>query len=260
MLVAYGISKTSVTRLKKGDYNLSKVDGEILYKNKIFFKVEATDKLLSSIDSIAKEERILKHKPRFAILTDNKQIVAKDLRLGKNLDIAIKELPNYFDFFLPLAGSEVYNASNDNEADRNASYKMASLYDLLIEENPTIYNSKQSIHNLNIFLSRLLFCFFAEDTEIFEQESVFTNTLAQHTTENGLDTHSFLDELFDRLNSESGLDYPDFLTKFPYVNGGLFGKKIDSPKFTSKASKKHSSTPSSKTGKAPPNKPTMYWS
>ncbi|WP_442267640.1 DNA methyltransferase [Tenacibaculum sp. ZS6-P6] len=237
LLIAYGISRTSVTRLKKGDYNLSKVDGEILYKKKIFFKEEATGKLLSSIDTIAKDEQILKYKPRFAILTDNKQIVAKDLRLGKNLDIEIKELPNYFDFFLPLAGSEVYNSSNDNEADRNASYKMASLYDLLIEENPNIYNSKESIHHLNIFLSRLLFCFFAEDTEIFEQESIFTNTLAQHTAKNGSDTHSFLDDLFDRLNSESEDNYPDFLAKFPYVNGGLFGQKVHSPKFNTKARK-----------------------
>ena len=162
LLVAYGISKTSVTRLKKGDYNLSKVDGEILYKKKIFFKIEASNKLLSSIEEVVKEDRILKHQPRFAILTDFKQLVARDLKLGKNLDIKLDELPNYFDFFLPLAGSEVYNASNNNEADRNASYKMASLYDLLIEENPTIYNSKESIHHLNIFLSRLLFCFFAE--------------------------------------------------------------------------------------------------
>jgi hypothetical protein len=237
LLVAYGISKTSVTRLKKGDYNLSKVDGELLYKKKIFYKVEASDKLLSSIEDISKDERILKQQPRFAILTDYKQLVAKDLKLGKNLDIKLKELPNYFDFFLPLAGSEVYNASNNNEADRNASYKMASLYDLLIDENPTIYNSKESIHNLNIFLSRLLFCFFAEDTEIFEQDSVFTNTLAQHTTENGKDTHTFLDSLFDRLNTESSKGYPAFLAKFPYVNGGLFGQKINSPIFTAKARK-----------------------
>lgn len=239
LLVAYGISKTSVTRLKNGDYNLSanKADGELLYKKKIFYKVEASDKLLSSIEEISKEERIVKHQPRFAILTDFKQLVAKDLKLGKNLDIKLKDLPNYFDFFLPLAGSEVYNASNNNEADRNASYKMASLYDLLIDENPTIYNSKESIHNLNIFLSRLLFCFFAEDTEIFEQESIFTNTLAQHTAENGLDTHTFLDELFDRLNSEKGSGYPAFLAKFPYVNGGLFGQKINSPVFNFKARK-----------------------
>lgn len=237
LLIAYGISKTSVTRLKKGDFNLSKNEDEILYKKKIFFKTEDTGQLLNSIDSISKDERILKHKPRFAILTDYKQIVARDLLKGKNLDIKIKELPNYFDFFLPLAGSEVYNASNNNEADRNASYKMASLYDLLIEENPNIYNSKESIHHLNIFLSRLLFCFFAEDTEIFEQESIFTNTLAQHTEENGNDTHTFLDDLFDRLDSENGKGYPDFLAKFPYVNGGLFGQKVNSPRFNKKARK-----------------------
>lgn len=237
LLIAYGISKTSVTRLKKGDYNLSKVDGEILYKKKIFFKVEATDKLLSSIESITKEERILKQQPRFAILTDNKQIVAKDLKLGKNLDIKLKELPNYHDFFLPLAGSEVYNSGNNNEADRNASYKMASLYDLLIDENPTIYNSKESIHSLNIFLSRLLFCFFAEDTEIFKDESIFTNTLVQHTTQDGLDTNLFLDDLFDRLNTENVEHLPEYLRKFEYVNGGLFGQKINAPLFNFKARK-----------------------
>lgn len=237
LLVAYGISKTSVTRLKKGDYNLSKVDGELLYKKKIFFKVEASDKLLSSIEDISKDERILKQQPRFAILTDYKQLVAKDLKLSKNLDIKLIELPNYHDFFLPLAGSEVYNSGNNNDADRNASYKMASLYDLLIDENPTIYNSKESIHNLNIFLSRLLFCFFAEDTEIFKEESIFTNTLAQHTAENGKDTHTFLDDLFDRLDTENAEHLPNYLRKFEYVNGGLFNQKINSPLFTSKARK-----------------------
>jgi hypothetical protein len=237
LLIAYGISKTSVTRLKKGDYNFAKADGEILYKKKIFFKVEATDKLLSSIEEISKDEQILKHKPRFIILTDYKQIVAKDLKVNKlPLDIKLKELPNYFDFFLPLAGSEIYNAKNDDEADRNASYKMADLYDLLIEENPHIYNSKASIHNLNIFLSRLLFCFFSEDTEIFE-ENIFTNTLAQHTAENGKDTHTFLDNLFDRLNDKKTDRYPDYLAKFPYVNGGLFNDSISSPVFTTKARK-----------------------
>jgi len=237
LLVAYGISKTSVTRLKKGDYNLSKVDGELLYKKKIFFKVEASDKLLSSIEDISKDERILKHQPRFAILTDYKQLVAKDLKLGKNLDIKLIELTNYHDFFLPLAGSEVYSSGNNNDADRNASYKMASLYDLLIDENPTIYNSKESIHNLNIFLSRLLFCFFAEDTEIFKEESIFTNTLAQHTAENGKDTHTFLNDLFDRLDTENAEHLPNYLRKFEYVNGGLFDQKINSPLFTSKARK-----------------------
>jgi len=236
-LIAYGISKTSVTRLKKGDFNLSKNDNEILYKKKIFFTVEESDKLLSTIDSISKDKDILKHKPRFAIATDYEQLVAKDLRLGKALDIKLEELPEYFDFFLPLAGSEVYSASNDNEADRNASYKMATLYDLLREENPEIYNSKESIHHLNIFLSRLLFCYFAEDTEIFEEDSIFTNTLVQHTSADGADTHAFLNKLFERLNTKNADGFPVYLAKFPYVNGGLFQDNVNAPVFSYKARK-----------------------
>lgn len=91
LLLAYGIYKTSITRLKSGDFNLSRVEGEILYKKKIYFEQLPTDKLLSSIESLAKEERILKHSPRFAAVTDYKNLVAKDLKLGKNLDISIKD-------------------------------------------------------------------------------------------------------------------------------------------------------------------------
>jgi len=237
LLVAYGISKTSVTRLKKGDFNLSKVEGEILYKKKVFFKEESANQLLSSIESLSKEDRILKHSPRFAIVTDFKTLVAKDLRIGKNLDIALIDLPKYYDFFLPLDGSEVYNKSKDNKADRDAAYKMAQLYDNLINANPDIYDSKESIHNLNIFLSRLLFCFFAEDTEIFEEESIFTNTLVQHTSDDGRDMHIFLNNLFRRLNTKESNHFPAFLARFPYVNGGLFRDSIDSPIFTFKARK-----------------------
>lgn len=237
LLLAYGISKTSITRLKSGDFNLSKVNGEILYKKKVCFKEEQPDTLLSAIESLAKEERILKHAPRFVIVTDYKTLVAKDLKSGKNLDIAIQDLPSHYAFFLPLAGSEVYQSANDNEADRNAAYKMATLYDELVTKNQGLYHSKESIHNLNIFLSRLLFCYFAEDTEIFEEDSIFTNTLHQHTNDNGSDTHLFLERLFDRLNSESPKDFPAHLARFPYVNGGLFRDKIAAPVFTAKARK-----------------------
>ena len=237
LLFAYGISKTSITRLKSGDFNLSKIESEILYKKKIFFKQQPTDKLLSSIENLVKEERILKHSPRFAVVTDYKNLVAKDLKLGKNLDIPIKDLPNHYAFFLPLAGSEVYHSTNDNEADRNAAYKMATLYDELVTKNREIYNSKERIHGLNIFLSRLLFCFFAEDTEIFEGDSIFTNTLYQHTNENGSDIHLFLDRLFNRLNTENAIAFPAHFVQFPYVNGGLFRDKIASPVFTAKARK-----------------------
>lgn len=236
-LIAYGTSKSVVTRLKKGDQNRSKRENEVLCPKKIIFRVEASNNLLNAIDGIVKDLGVQKHSPRFAIMTDFKHLVAKDLNLGKALDIELKDLPKHYDFFLPLAGSEVYHSANDNEADRNAAYKMATLYDHLIEENPDIYQSEEQIHHLNVFLSRLLFCFFAEDTGIFPEDSIFTNTLAQHTDDKGGDTHSFLEMLFTRLDSKDTTGLPEFLAKFPYVNGGLFHDKISSPKFSAKARK-----------------------
>lgn len=235
LLVAYGISKTSITRLKKGDFNLSKVEGEVLYKKKVFFKEVATDKLFSTIDELTKKEENLKHNPRFVIVTDYKTLLAKDTRTGLTLDTPILEINKRYDFFLPWAGQEKYQSKNENHADRKASYEMAKLYDILVHENPTIYDDGG--HNLNIFLSRLLFCFFAEDTGIFEEEGIFTNTLAQHTKVDGSDVHLFLDRLFKVLNTKDNSNEPDYLKAFPHVNGGLFKDTIVSPKFSLKARK-----------------------
>ena len=235
LLVAYGISRTTVTRLKKGDFNLSKVAGEVLYKQKVLFKEVLSDSLLTTIDDITKNEESLKHNPRFVIVTDFKTLLAKDTRTGLTLDISILEIHKHYHFFLPWANSEIYKSKNDTTADRNASYEMAKLYDILVHENPTIYDDGG--HNLNIFLSRILFCFFAEDTNIFPIEGMFTDTLAQHTNINGSDVDSFLDRLFIKLNTEFDNDAPAFLNEFPYVNGGLFNDNIKSPKFSSKARK-----------------------
>jgi hypothetical protein len=112
---------------------------------------------------------------------------------------------------------------------------MAKLYDILVQENPNIYDDGG--HNLNIFLSRLLFCFFAEDTDIFSIEGVFTDTLEQHTQKDGSDTHTFLDRLFKVLNTEDNSKEVAHFTAFPYVNGGLFRDTIVSPKFTKEARK-----------------------
>ncbi|APS40478.1 class I SAM-dependent DNA methyltransferase [Salegentibacter sp. T436] len=232
LLRAYGISKTSITRLQKGDFNLSKNEGEILYKKKLLFKETDSDQLLAIIDDLSKEEN-LKHNPRFVVVTNYKELVAKDTRTGKNLDIALKDLPKNFSFFLPWAGQEVYAAKNENEADRKASYRMAKLYDILVTENPEV--AEDYGHNLNVFFSRLLFCFFAEDTDIFPVEGMFTNTLMQHTQKDGSDVHLFLKKLFKVLNTKDNSKEAKYLSEFPYVNGGLFKDEIVLPKFNSEA-------------------------
>ncbi|TAG00021.1 MAG: class I SAM-dependent DNA methyltransferase [Cytophagia bacterium] len=230
LLLAYGISKTSVTRLKKGDANFSKTEGEVLYKNKLFFAYADAD-LHLKLENFAQDPRILKHTPRFIIVTNNQTLLAKDLKTKANRDFALTDLPQYFDFFLPLTGAEIYKASNDNKADRDAAYKLAQLYDILVQDNPTY---QQNSHQLNLFLSRLLFCFFAEDTGIFDKKSVFTENLALHTQANGADVHTFLQTLFKKLNTKDG-NFPDYLNQFPYVNGGLFNAEIPSPIFSAKA-------------------------
>ena len=235
LLQAYGISKTSITRLKKGDFNLSNIKGEVLYKSKMLFKEVASGTLLNTIDELTKDPESLKHNPRFVIVTDYKTLLAKDIRTGLALDTPIHDIHKHFGFFLPWAGQEKYTQTNENYADRKASYKMAKLYDILVTENPNIYDDGG--HNLNIFLSRLLFCFFAEDTDIFPIEGMFTDTLAQHTKEDGSDVNIFLDRLFMILNTKDNSKEASHFKEFPYVNGGLFRDTIVSPKFTKEARK-----------------------
>ena len=231
-LMAFGISKNAITRLRKGDSNLSKKEGEILYKNKIFFKEEVDENLLDAIDEASKDDKILKHNPRFIMVTDYETIVAVDVRLKANKRFSFSELPEQADFFLPLSGAEIYKVSTNNKADRDAAYQLGRLYEILVNDNPDWLANGS--HHLNLFLSRLLFCFFAEDTGIFEIESIFTETLVNNTNEDGSDVDQFLNTLFKKLNSKTG-DFPEYLHSFPYVNGGLFKDEIICPKFSRKA-------------------------
>src|SRR5690606_28919716 len=164
-LLAFGLSKTTITRLKKGDYNLSKTEGELFYKSKLFFKSLPKGSLINKIDELAKDEKILRQKPRLIIVTDFDRFFAIDTKLKTNKELVLADLQEHTDFFLPLSGAEIYRVHNNNELDRNAAYKLGELYDILVTDNPDWM--AQGSHQLNIFLSRLLFCFFAEDTGIF---------------------------------------------------------------------------------------------
>lgn len=233
-LLSFGLSKTTITRLKKGDYNLSKKEGELFYKGKIFFKVTKSEELLHTIDELSKDEKLARQKPRFLFVTDFEKVLAVDTKLKTNKEFPLIELGDQTDFFLPLSGAEIYRVSTNNKADRDAAYKLGELYDLLVTENPD-WVAKGS-HHLNLFLSRLLFCFFAEDTGIFDTKSIFTEALVNNTKADGSDVDAFLDLLFAKLDSKpnEGI-FPDYLQGFPYVNGGLFRDTIECPKFSKKA-------------------------
>lgn len=233
-LLAYGIPKATVTLLKNGRHNLSKQKGRIILKRKLFFQDINNADLHETIDSLQKDTSTKRHDPRFIIVTDYDTFLAVDTKTNEHLDIPIRNIDKHYDFFLPWAGIEKHRYVNENPADRKAAEKMAKLYDEILTEN-TIANEER-MHDLNVFLSRLLFCFFAEDTNIFE-DKLFTNSIASHTQTDGGDFGLYLNNLFDVLNSQDRTKYPLYLQKFPYVNGGLFAKKHWIPVFTARSRK-----------------------
>ncbi|MCM1986292.1 class I SAM-dependent DNA methyltransferase [Methanococcoides seepicolus] len=228
LLLSYGLPKSSITRLKKGNLNLSKVDGEKSWKKKLFFKEIFDQDLHLAISSLIDN---IKHDQRFVIVTDYKTLLAIDTKTQDKLDIELKDLPKHYDFFLPWAGMEKTQHQNENPADVKAAEKMAKLFDEIKKDNPD--DSPEFIHGLNVFLCRLLFCYFAEDTNIFE-EGQFTNVVASHTQGDGSDLDAYLDKLFVVLNTskKDRQDLPAYLNVFPYVNGGLFRQRMQIPKFT----------------------------
>ena len=234
-LFAYGKPQSSITRLKSGTYNLSKQQDEIFWKNNLFFKYVPHEDLHDSIDNIKHDASIVRHNPRFVIVTDFNQLLAVDTRTEETLDIPIKSIAEHYAFFLPWAGMEKAQLKTENVADVKAAERMAKLYDEIIRHNTK--TSQEFQHSLNVFFSRLLFCFFAEDTEVFGK-SQFTNSIESYTQEDGSDLDSYLNELFQALDVEDkSSNFPAHIKAFPYVNGGLFSTGYPAPKFNSQARK-----------------------
>jgi hypothetical protein len=235
LLLAYGKAKPSITRLKKGTYNLATdKDTEIYWKNNLLFKHVPHQDLHETIDDLKRSKYGTKYSPRFVIVTDFDQLLAVDMRTEETLDIPLAEIARHYAFFLPWAGMEKSQIQTENEADIKAAERMAKLYDEIIRIEDNAINDPQFLHSLNIFFSRLLFCFFAEDTEVFEK-SQFTRSISSHTQLDGSDLNDYLDELFSALDVEEKSDYPAHIAAFPYVNGGLFNKQTPVPKFSTKA-------------------------
>lgn len=231
LLLAYNIPNASIARLKKGGLNQSTIEGEIAWKTKLFYKtILTTEPIHEIINELKVDKRVLKHHPRFIIVTDFVRLLAWDTKMAEMLDIPVAQLVQHYDFFLPWAGMEKATHQYENPADVKAAEKMAKLYDEIKKDNTT--NSKEEVHNLNVFLSRLLFCFFAEDTGIFEK-SQFTHDIKDHTQEDGHDLHTYLDRLFSIMNAPTREDsLPKHLREFPYVNGGLFRNQHHAPVFS----------------------------
>ncbi|EGR3221762.1 N-6 DNA methylase [Vibrio parahaemolyticus] len=235
LLLAYGHRKSVVSRVKSGERNLAKTAGEVILKRHLYFK-PCTSNLFAEIDALKNSKTVATNKIRFVVVTDFSQLIAIDTKTQDTLDIELGQLAKHFDFFLPWAGMEKMVYRGENPADVKAAEKMADFFDHIKATNYPENATKEQLHEMVVFLNRLLFCFFAEDTKIFS-ENQFTNLLNQHTQEDGSDLVGVFERLFDVLNTPAHQrnDLPKYLNDFPYVNGGLFKKQIKVPTFDAKA-------------------------
>ena len=232
LLYSFGKSERDIERYKEGKGVLKTFDG-LLIKGLFCYRASSTMQLTNVLERLKHDQQVLKAAPKIIAVSDGKSILAYDLREKDTYENQLERLPSDFAFFYPLMDVERVHYVEESPADIKAAEKLAKLHDELRSYNE--FRSDDDLHDLNIFISRLLFCFFAEDTGIFE-ENLFTSSIQRYTKEDGSDLSDYLDDSFNVMDlSLRRSDIPSIVKQFPYVNGGLFSKHIQIPKMGAKA-------------------------
>ncbi|MGK8292104.1 class I SAM-dependent DNA methyltransferase [Staphylococcus aureus] len=182
------------------------------------YYIETEEDVVYAIDAIEHTITKIKSKPRYIIVNNFKDIAAIDTKTSSTLNVPLEELPSKADFFIAWNGIEKADYQAEHPADQKAAERFAKLYDVLKNDNPDL-----NPHPFNLFLIRILFLLFAEDTGIMEK-GIFTNAIKIRTSENGDNFNNIIKEIFEILNTNDSnrLKIPNWLRKFKYVNGKLF--------------------------------------
>ena len=232
LLYSFGKSERDIERYKEGKGVLKTFDG-LLIKGLFCYQPVSVFGLTDQLEQLKRDQQVVKAAPKIIAVSDGQSILAYDLREKDTYENQLERLPSDFAFFYPLGDVERVHYIDESPADIKAAEKLAKLHDELRSYNE--FRSDDDLHDLNIFISRLLFCFFAEDTGIFE-ENLFTSSIQRFTKEDGSDLSQYLDETFNVMDlSFRKMDIPSIVKQFPYVNGGLFSKHIQIPNMGAKA-------------------------
>lgn len=238
-LKAYGTPQATIKRLRLGDTqrNVARISGDLGVNQKLYFRpVTVGTSLFDAVQGIKKLSVLETNKIRFILVTDFQTVMAYDRKVDDSTVFPFEEFPVNYEFFLPMTGLyEKAIAYAEHPADTKACEKMGRLYDSIRTIN---HYEKDELHTLNVFLTRLLFCFFAEDTGIFPIEHQMTTALQSNTQADGSDVADFFAQLFTVLDlpkdSEERRQFPASIQTFPYVNGALFKEKARIPNFNAK--------------------------
>lgn len=236
-LAAFGNKDTALKRLRSGNNNASDIPSGVLQRNHIHMVVCERGNVGETLKALRVSPATTKAKAKFILSTDGQTLEAEDLVGGETITCAYADFPDHFGFFLPLAGISTIKEIKDNPIDVRATGRLNKLYVELLSENPA-WAKEDRRADMNHFMARLVFCFFAEDTDIFNGDGLFTKTVEQMSDRDGSNTHEVLESIFramnvkvvDRANAQPRL--PNWAIGFPYVNGGLFSGSTEVPRFT----------------------------
>jgi len=233
-LQAFGAKETTLRRLRSGDTNKSDIGG-VLQTTNIHIKVAATGAVTDALKALKSSPATSRAKAKFILATDGADFQAEDLNTGEVIVCEYRKFPEFFGFFLPLAGISTVKQIRESSFDIKATGRLNRLYVELLKDNPE-WSTAARRHEMNHFMARLIFCFFAEDTDIFTKETLFTATVEQMSSKDSSDTHIVIEAIFKAMNTRSedraSAGIPRWANVFPYVNGGLFSGSTEVPVFS----------------------------
>lgn len=234
-LEAFGNKATTIKRLKSGSSNGSDIEGAVLQRNNIHIAVCAEGEVTNTLTALKDSPATAKAKAKFVLATDGTTLEAEDLATGETVACDYQDFPNHFGFFLPLAGISTVKQIRESSFDIRATSRLNRLYVELLRHNPE-WGTAERRHDMNHFMARLIFCFFAEDTDIFNGDNLFTATIEQMSARDSSNTHEVMGEIFKAMNTKlsdrKNAGIRTWADGFPYVNGGLFSGSTDVPKLT----------------------------
>lgn len=234
-LEAFGNKHTTIKRLRDGNTNKSTIARGVLQRNNIHIAVSDPGNVEETLTLLRETPESKKSKAQFILATDGEEFQAENIISGETLVCEYKDFHEYFSFFLELAGISTVKQIRESAFDIKATGRLNKLYIELLQHNPD-WASADKRPDMNHFLARLIFCFFAEDTGIFQGEGLFTLRVQKMSMANASDTHEIIGEIFRAMDTKRDerqkFDIKGWAKDFPYVNGQLFSGSTEVPKFT----------------------------
>jgi len=235
-LAAFGNKATTIKRLRSGASNSSDIKGGVLQRNNIHIATCDTGEVDATLQALRQSPQTAAARAKFILATDGDTLQAEDLTTDDAPVICdFEEFPDHFGFFGALAGISYPKPLRDNSFDVRATRLLNRLYVELLKESPE-WDTEERRPDMNHFMARLIFCFFAEDTDIFHGEDLFTRTVEQMSERDSSNTHEVIGAIFRamdcKLDDREATNTPRYANQFPYVNGQLFSGSTEVPRFT----------------------------